>query len=62
MVINIGALKSEAYGLVMNEIQCVAQTSHNQGAITKVIIETALLTRREKILACLISKAAGADL
>lgn len=61
MVINIGALKSEAYGLVMNEIQAVSQTAHNQGAITKVILETASLTRREKILACLISKAAGAD-
>ena len=61
MVINIGALKSEAYGLTMNEIQVVTQAAHNQGAITKVIIETALLTRREKILACLISKAAGAD-
>ena len=61
MVINIGALKSEAFGLIMNEIQAVTQTAHNQGAITKVILETVLLTRREKILACLISKAAGAD-
>ncbi|HEX9090125.1 MAG TPA: deoxyribose-phosphate aldolase, partial [Anaerolineales bacterium] len=61
MVINIGALKSEAFGLIMNEIQAVTQTAHNQGAITKVILETALLTRREKILVCLISKAAGAD-
>lgn len=61
MVINIGALKSEAFGLIMNEIQAVTQTAHNQGAITKIILETALLTRREKILACLISKAAGAD-
>jgi deoxyribose-phosphate aldolase len=61
MVINIGALKSEAYGLVMNEIQTVTQTAHNQGAITKIILETVLLTQREKILACLISKAAGAD-
>jgi deoxyribose-phosphate aldolase len=61
MVINIGALKSESYGLVMNEIQAVTQTAHNQGAITKIILETILLTRREKILACLISKAAGAD-
>lgn len=61
MVINIGALKSEAFGLIMNEIQAVTQTAHNQGAITKVILEAALLTRREKILACLISKAAGAD-
>jgi deoxyribose-phosphate aldolase len=61
MVINIGALKSEAYGLVMNDIQAVTQTAHNQGGITKIILETALLTRREKILACLISKTAGAD-
>jgi deoxyribose-phosphate aldolase len=61
MVINIGALKSEAYGLVMNDIHAVTQTAHNQGAITKIILETALLTRQEKILACLISKAAGAD-
>lgn len=61
MVLNIGALKSEAYGLVLNDIHGVVQTAHNQGAIVKVILETALLTRQEKILACLISKAAGAD-
>lgn len=61
MVINLGALKGEAYGMVMNEIEALAQVTHNQGAILKVIIETALLTRREKIIACLISKTAGAD-
>jgi deoxyribose-phosphate aldolase len=61
MVINVGALKSEAYGLVMNEIQAVTGTAHNQGALVKVILENSLLTRREKILACLISKSAGAD-
>ncbi len=61
MVINLGALKSEAYGLVLNEIQAVSGTAHNQGAIVKVIIETALLNRFEKITACLLSKAAGAD-
>jgi deoxyribose-phosphate aldolase len=61
MVINVGALKSEAYGLVLNEIQSVAITAHNQGAVTKVILETALLTRREKIIACLLSKAARVD-
>ncbi len=61
MVINVGALKSEAYGLVMNEIQSVASTAHNQGAIVKVILENCLLTRSEKIIACLISQAAGAD-
>jgi deoxyribose-phosphate aldolase len=61
MVINIGALKSEAYGLILNEILAVTGTAHNQGAIVKVIIETCFLTRREKIIACLVSQAAGAD-
>jgi len=61
MVINVGALKSEAYGLVMNEVQSVAATAHNQGALVKVILENALLTRYEKITACLICQAAGAD-
>jgi deoxyribose-phosphate aldolase len=61
MVINVGALKSEAYGLVMNEVQAVTGTAHNQGALVKVILENSLLTQREKIIACLISKSAGAD-
>ncbi|MEW5872219.1 MAG: deoxyribose-phosphate aldolase [Chloroflexota bacterium] len=61
MVINIGALKGEAYGQVLNEIQTVAQVAHNQRAIVKVILEMASLAQREKIVACLISKAAGAD-
>ena len=61
MVINIGALKGEAFGMVLNEMEALAQAAHNQGAILKVIIETALLTPREKIIACLISKEAGAD-
>ena len=61
MVINIGALKGAAYGLVLNEIQAVVQTAHNQGAIVKVILENALLTRREKIIGCLLCQAAGAD-
>ena len=61
MVINIGALKGEAYGLVLNEITAVVQTAHNQGALVKVILEMVLLTRREKIVGCLLCKAAGAD-
>jgi len=61
MVLNIGAMKGEAYGLVWNDIEAVAQVAHHGGAIVKVILENALLTRREKILGCLISKAAGAD-
>ena len=61
MVINIGALKGESYGLVLNDILFVAQEAHAHGAGIKVIIEAALLTRREKILACLLAQAAGAD-
>jgi deoxyribose-phosphate aldolase len=61
MVINIGALKGEAYGLALNDVLFVTQEAHEHGARVKVIIETALLTRREKILACLIAQAAGAD-
>jgi deoxyribose-phosphate aldolase len=61
MVINIGALKAEAYGQVLNDIQIVVEAAHNQRAIVKVIIETALLTQQEKIMACLLCKEAGAD-
>lgn len=61
MVLNIGAIKGKAYGQVFNEIQAVSQVVHNQGAILKVNLETVLLTREEKIRACLICKEAGAD-
>ena len=61
MVINLGALKSESYGLMLNDILFVTQEAHERKAKVKVIIEAALLTRREKILACLLAQAAGAD-
>jgi deoxyribose-phosphate aldolase len=34
---------------------------HAAGALVKVILETSLLTDDEKVLACLLSKEAGAD-
>lgn len=61
MVLNVGALKGAAYGLVLNDIQAVTQAAHNQGALVKVILETCLLSPFEKIIACLLSRAAGAD-
>lgn len=61
MVINIGALKSRDYALVERDIATVARTCHNNGAILKVIIEAALLTDEEKVKACALAKAAGAD-
>ena len=61
MVINIGALKSKDYAHVERDIATVARTSHAGGAILKVIIEAALLTDEEKVIACQLAKAAGAD-
>jgi len=61
MVINIGALKSKDYGLVARDVAAVVATSHAGGAIVKVIIEAALLSDEEKVIACKLSKEAGAD-
>ena len=61
MVLNVGAIKSQAYGLALDDIQGVVQAAHHRRAIVKVILENALLTRHEKILACLLCQAAGAD-
>ena len=61
MVINIGALKSKEYALVERDIATVARTTHAAGAILKVIIEAALLTDEEKVVACQLAKAAAAD-
>lgn len=61
MVLHVGGMKGQNYGHVLNDIQAVVQVAHNAGALVKVILETCLLTRYEKILACLISQAAGAD-
>ncbi|MGC1374798.1 MAG: deoxyribose-phosphate aldolase [Anaerolineales bacterium] len=60
MVINIGALKDEDISLAFQDVQAVVDAAAGR-AIVKVILETALLTRREKILGCLAAKAAGAD-
>ena len=61
MVINIGALKGGEYDLVERDIAMVTRTCHNNGALCKVIIETALLTDEEKVKACELAKKAGAD-
>lgn len=61
MVINIGALKGGARDLVQTEMRSLAQLSHANGALLKVIIETALLTTEEKLLVCQLALAAGVD-
>lgn len=61
MVINVGALKSKNYEAVLDDIVAVTETAHEGGAIVKVIIEAALLTDEEKVIACQLSQAAGVE-
>ncbi|MUV39591.1 Deoxyribose-phosphate aldolase [Lentibacillus sp. JNUCC-1] len=60
MVINVGELKAGHDENVQTDIAEVVKAAKNQ-ALVKVIIETSLLTEEEKIRACQLSKAAGAD-
>lgn len=60
MVINIGALKSQQYDHVRQDIQGIVDAAKGK-ALVKVIIETALLTDEEKVKACELAKEAGAD-
>jgi deoxyribose-phosphate aldolase len=61
MVINIGALKSQDYQAVYDDIAMVVRAAHAGNALVKVIIEAALLTEEEKVVASQLTKAAGAD-
>lgn len=61
MVINVGALKSGDLRTVERDIEAVAASCRECGVLSKVIIETALLTDDEKVTACTLAKAAGAD-
>jgi deoxyribose-phosphate aldolase len=61
MVINIAAARAGDKGALVEDIAAVAETVHAGGAILKVIIETALLTDEQKVLACQAAVAAGAD-
>ncbi|MDH7476834.1 MAG: deoxyribose-phosphate aldolase [Candidatus Bathyarchaeota archaeon] len=62
MVINLGALKSGDYEFVKRDIMAVLDVKRlSNEIVVKVIIETAYLTRDEKITACKLVKEAGAD-
>ncbi len=61
MVINIGALKSGMRELVREDIARVSDACHEAGAINKVIIEAALLTDEEKVIASRLAQRARAD-
>jgi len=61
MVINIGKLKSKNYEYVRNDVRQVVLAAKKERVVSKVILETALLTDEEKVFACLICKDEGAD-
>jgi deoxyribose-phosphate aldolase len=61
MVLWIAALKSGRDGDVQADIAAVVEVAHAAGAIVKVIFENAYLTDEEKVRACRLSEAAGAD-
>ena len=60
MVLNIGALKSGDFKTAQSDIQAVRHAA-GPNRILKVIIETCLLTEKEKMLACKIAMSADAD-
>jgi deoxyribose-phosphate aldolase len=61
MVIHIGALKAGDVRTVQKDIEAVVDVCRPCGVTSKVIIEAALLTDDEKVTACTLAKAAGAD-
>ena len=61
MVLQIGALKSGRDADVQADIAAVVDVAHAGGAIVKVIFENAYLTDDEKVRACRLTEAAGAD-
>jgi deoxyribose-phosphate aldolase len=62
MVINLSALKSGDYEAVKRDVAAVVDVKRlSKEIVVKVIIETAYLTKEEKVIACRLVKEAGAD-
>lgn len=61
MVIHVGLLKSGRYDDVARDIRCVTRAAHAGNALCKVILETGLLSDREKLKACLLAMESEAD-
>jgi deoxyribose-phosphate aldolase len=60
-VINIGALKSRDDALVLRDIRAVVEACSEGRALSKVILETALLADEEKVRGCELAMKAGAN-
>jgi deoxyribose-phosphate aldolase len=61
MVVNIGALKGKDDILVARDIRGVVEACDEARALSKVILETALLSDDEKVRGCQLAMKAGAD-
>lgn len=63
MVLNVGMLKSEQFDVVESDVRAVVRAAGKgrRRAITKVILETAILSDEEKVIACVLAQNAGAD-
>lgn len=61
MVLNVGALKDGDLRALLADICAVVALCHERDVPCKVILETALLTDEEKVIACAVSGVAGAD-
>ena len=61
MVLNIGQLRSGKTDYVREDIKAVCDAAHARGVKVKVILENAYLTYEEKVTACKLCEAAGAD-
>ena len=60
MVVNVGAIKSNKYDVVKEDIKAVVDAASGR-ALVKVILETCLLTDEEKVKVCEIAKEVGAN-
>jgi deoxyribose-phosphate aldolase len=61
MVINIGALIAGDRAKILTDLCGVIEEGHKRGALVKVILETCLLTKDQKVAACRYCVEAGAD-
>ncbi len=64
MVLAVGLLKSGQHDKVERDIRAVVEAAKGRvaaPALVKVILETALLTDEEKVIACVLAQNAGAD-
>jgi deoxyribose-phosphate aldolase len=61
MVVAISKLVSREFQHVQTELSQMSETCHKEGAVLKVILETAYLTDEMKIIACRCCESAGVD-